>query len=587
MTERTRVDPITLAVIRGALTSAVAEMSVVVERTARSPIIAISHDYSNALYVQLEDGPQMVVQGQDQPCHLGGMLASVKNAALRFADGLAPGDVIVGNEPDLNGTHLLDVDLIQPIFAGDRLIGWACSRAHEIDIGGPVAGGYNPHAEDLYGEGLVIPPIKLVEAGRTREDVWSLILANVRAPELLRGDLGAQLSAVRVAARRVQDLALRYGTETALAAMKELLDRAERLMRAQIAAMPDGRYHGESWIEGDGRGSREARIGCSIEVAGDGLRIAIDSPPANRSYRNSYWGQTLGAVYYGVLSGIEPGLPINEGLYRPLAVDPGPSATMLNAARPAACAMSTSDIWANVFDAVCDAMSRIVFERACAGWQRPALFGPSGVDPRSGDHYGGALHIACMGGAGAVSGLDGGGLFGIVSTGGGSTTGDVELLEFRLPLHFERHELAIDSACPGRWRGALGAELEFELVDHAAELAHVGDGTRFPASSRLGGGSPRDPDRRVHRKEVVRHGGQREPIPLHSLVAAAAGERVRAFLPGGGGVGPACERDPALVAADVRAGFVSPESALEEYLVILDRTTLEPDLAATALLRRR
>src|SRR5581483_5606811 len=171
VTERTRVDPITLAVIRGALTSAVAEMSVVVERTARSPIIAISHDYSNALYVQLEDGPQMVVQGQDQPCHLGGMLASVKNAALRFADGLAPGDVIVGNEPDLNGTHLLDVDLIQPIFAGDRLIGWACSRAHEIDIGGPVAGGYNPHAEDIYGEGLVIPPIKLVEAGRTREDV--------------------------------------------------------------------------------------------------------------------------------------------------------------------------------------------------------------------------------------------------------------------------------------------------------------------------------------------------------------------------------------------------------------------------------
>jgi N-methylhydantoinase B len=586
MSRQVTVDPITLAVISGALTSAVNEMTVVVERTARSPIVAISHDYSNALYTAVNGVPEMIVQGPDQPCHLGGMLRSVKSAADRFPT-LANGDVIVGNLPDLNGTHLLDVDLIMPIYFDDQLVGWACSRAHEIDLGGPVAGGYNPEAEELYAEALAIPPIKLVEAGRVREDIWELILANVRAPELLRGDMGAQLSAVRVAARRVQQLCARYGVDVVLAATRDLLDRGERLMRAQIAAMPDSVYTGEQWIQDDGRGTPDSRIGCTIEVLGDNLQIAIESPPVCRSYRNSYWGLTLGAVFYAVLSGVEPGLPINEGLYRPIHVEPPPAGTMLNPNRPAACQMSTADVWAVVFDAVCDALSSIAPERAYAGWQRVALFGVTGIDPRYGEYYGGALHIACMGGAGACHGMDGGGLWGIVGTGGASTTGDVELLEFRMPLHFEQHELQVDSACPGRWRGSPGAVLEFEVVDHRAQVSHVGDGTKFPAASRRGGGSPRDRADRVHKKFIIHRDRRREPIPMHSLRDVEAGERVLCFLPGGGGLEPASDRDPQSVALDVAAGLVSVESAREEYGVLLDEATSKVDTDATSALRAR
>jgi N-methylhydantoinase B len=582
---RTTVDPITLAVVSGALTSAVNEMSVVVERTARSPIIAISHDYSNAMYTVANGLPEMIVQGPDQPCHLGGMLWSVKGAARRFAGDLEPGDVIVSNLPDLNGTHLLDVDLIMPIFVEERIVGWACSRAHEIDLGGPVAGGYNPEAEELYAEALAIPPVKLVQAGTVREDIWELILANVRAPELLRGDMGAQLSAVRVAARRLRELCARYGPDVVEAATGELLDRAERLMRAQIAAVPDGVYAGEDWIQDDGRGTPDSRIGCMLEVRGDELRISIESPPLCASYRNSYWGLTVGAVYYAVLSGVEPGLPINEGLYRPLIVEPPPAGTMLNPTRPAACQMSTADVWAVVFNAVTDAMSKAVPQRAYAGWQRVALFGITGIDPRYGEYYGGALHIACMGGAGALHGMDGGGLWGIIGTGGASTVGDIELLEFRMPLHFERHELQADSACPGTWRGALGAVLEFEPVDHRAELSHVGDGTKFPAPSRLGGGSPADAGMRVHRKFVLRGDGTGEEIPLHSVMHADAGERIVCLLPGGGGVGPAFERDAGLVARDAAHGFLTLESAREEYGVVLDGQTLAVDEAATESLR--
>jgi N-methylhydantoinase B len=559
------IDPITLAVVSGALSSAVAEMSVVIERTARSPVVALSHDYSNAVYTTVNGFPEMVVQGDDQPCHLGGMLASVKTVAERFAGRLGEGDVVVGNDPAANGTHLLDVDVIAPVFHEGRLVAWACSRAHEIDIGGPVPGGYNPNASDIYAEGLRIPPTKLVEGGELRRDVLDLILANVRSTQLFEGDLGAQLSAVRVASRRLRELFERYGAPAAESAMAELLDRAERLAREQIAAMPDGAYTGEQWIEADGRGAPDLRIGCTVEVAGDTLTVTLESPPAVSSYRNSYAGLTAGAVYYAIIGALAPGLPINEGLYRPITIRPGEPGSMLNAAHPAACATSTADVWTIVFDAVCDAMSKVVPERAVAGWTRVAIFEISGRDPRIDQHYSGLMLLALMGGAGAVHGRDGGGLWGVIPTGGAATTGDIELLEVRMPLHFVRHELRADSACPGRWRGFPGSVVEFEVLGHDALLAHAGDGTRFPPPSRLGGGAERDAEERVHRKWLVRRDGTREPIAMHTLTTARDGERVVCLIPGGGGVGPARERSAAEVARDVEAGFVSAESAASEY----------------------
>lgn len=559
------VDPITLGVVHGALASAVREMTAVIERTARSPIIAISHDFSNAVYTAANGLPEMVIQGEDQPVHLGGMLQSVKTVAARFRDEIEPGDVIARNEPDTGGSHLVDIDLIAPIFVDGRPVAWACSRAHMADIGGPVPSGYNPYAEDLFAEGLVIPPIKVVAAGRPREDVWDLLLANVRLPELMRGDLGAQLSAVRAAVRRLEALYARYGAADVDAASVELLDRAERLMRAQVARMPDGVYEGEAWIQDDGRGTPDARIGCRIDVRGDELAIAIDSPPMCRSYRNSYAACTLGAVYYAVISALEPGLPINEGLYRPLRVDLGPAGTMLNAVRPAACVMSTGDVWCIVFDAVADALSKVVPERACAGWTRCSINGISGIDPRTGNPYGGLMGITLAGGAGAVTGRDGGGLWGIIATGGAAMTGDAELLEFRLPLAIHRHELLPDSACPGRWRGHPGAILDIEVVGHRATVSHVGDGTRFPPPSRLGGGAPSDAGTRVYRRLVVHPDGREEPLPLHAVVELGDGDRLVSLIPGGGGVGPATERDPARVAADVRAGLVTRAAALADY----------------------
>jgi N-methylhydantoinase B len=560
------VDPITLAVVHGATRSIVREMTAIIQRTARSPILALGNDFSNAVYTTAGGAPEMVVQGQDQPVHLGGMIVAVKSVASMWVEEVRPGDIFVRNEPSRGGSHLIDIDVIAPVWSDGRLVAWACSRAHMGDIGGPAPGGYNPHAEDLFSEGLIMPPTKLVEGGRTREDVWRLILANVRIPELVAGDIGAQLSAVRVATRRLEQLFERYGTDTVDRAMAQILDRAEELARADIGRIPDGEFTGESWIEDDGHGTGDLCIRTVVRKHDDRLDVTIESPPACRSYRNSYAGATLGAVYFAIITGLEPGLPINEGLYRAVEVDLGEPGTMLNARLPAACAMSTGDVWAAVWESVCDALSKMVPERACAGWSQLAVNTLAGIDPRDGQPYStGPLHITHQGGSGAVTGVDGGGLWGLICTGGAASVGDVELLEFRLPLHFHQHELWPDSGVPGTWRGAPGAMLDVEIVGHEATVTHIGTGTVYPPPSRLGGGSPEDVKKRIHRKVLVRADGTREELGLHAIVTAGPGDRIVAQIPGGGAVGPAERRDPELVVRDLRAGLVSPESARDEY----------------------
>jgi N-methylhydantoinase B len=278
-------------------------------------------------------------------------------------------------------------------------------------------------------------------------------------------------------------------------------------------------------------------------------------------------------------------LPINEGLYRPVSIDLGPQGTMLNAARPAACSLSTGNPWENVFEAVTDAFSKIVPQRSCAGWAHVACSSVSGIDPRYGEPYGGLMHVTYHGGSGAVYSTDGGHLWGSIVAAGAPQVGDVELLELRLPLEFHRYELVTDSPCPGTWRGGCGAELELEIVDHEAVITHFGDGTRFPPPSRLDGGSTLDADRRVHRKSIVRADGAVEPLPMHSVVTAGHGERLIVRTPGGGGVGSPVARPPERVAEDVRHGFVSLSLAGIEYGVVLDPETLAVDQEATARLR--
>lgn len=578
------VGPVLLALIAGVGGSIVAEMTEILRRTARSPVLAIGNDFSNAVFGVVDGRPEMVFQGEDQPVHLGGMLVAVKDVALRFGDDVRGGDVIVRNDPRSGGSHLPDVDVIAPVVVGGEVVAWVCSRAHMGDIGGPEPGGFNPDAEDVFAEGLIISPVKLVDAGEIRDDVWDLLLANVRTPDLQRGDMGAQMSAVAVASRRLRELCERHGSASVGAAFRALLDRAERMARDEIRALPDGTYSGSAPIQDDGHGSSDAVIGCEIEISGDTMAIKVVSPPVCASYRNCYPGSTIGAIYLAFLTVLPPGLPVNEGLYRPLDIDLGPEGTMLNARMPAACGLSTCNPWENLVETLCDAFAQCAPHRAFAGWSHVCCSAISGVDPRHGEPYGGLVHATYQGGAGAVHGLDGGPLWGTIAAAGAPQVGDVEVLESRMPLRIHRYEFATDSGCPGRWRGGLGATLELEILDHEATVSHFGDGTKFPPPSRLDGGTPADGERRLHRKALVRDGVE-SILPLHSVAVAPPGTRLVVETSGGGGVGPARERSTDAVARDVRDGVVTVESARDEYGVALEAGTFEVDEIETARLR--
>ena len=578
----TDVDPMTLAVVAGALESAVREMSITMRRAAMSPVLAIGNDFSNCV----ADGQaRMVTQGQDQPVHLGAMIFAVKEVAAYFGSDVAPGDAIYHNDPRTGGSHLQDMTLYKPVFVDDELLFWTANRSHMNETGGPVAGGYNPLAEEIWAEGVRISPIKLYERGKPRQDVIDLLLTNFRTRRQFRGDLGAQLAACTVAERRLIALARKYGPREVKRSMELLLDRAEHLMRSEISKIPDGEYHGRGVVEDDGRGSGTLEISCTVRVAGDEMEIQLDAPPSVRSYINSYAPNTMSAVYLAVLTFVDPNMPHNEGLYRPLRVDLGEPGSLVNAMEPAACGLSTTTPLENVADAVRDALSRAVPERAGGGWAHACINSLFGIDPRHGEPYAYYSHATGWGGGGAFWGSDGEPCIGSIGAGAAAMTGDIEIIEHAAPIHVRRYELAVDSACPGEWRGGLGSTFEFSILDHQALMTQFGDGMTFPPVSVLGAGSPFD-DERVYRKWILR-GPDRYPerVDLHCVRTVHPGETVLIQVPGGGGVGSPFARDPHSVAADVRNEFVTVERAAAEYGVVIDPVSFAVEVEATNTLR--
>jgi len=560
------VDPVTLAVVSGALDNSIREMTITMRRAAMSPVLAIGNDFSNAIF---DGDARMVLQGQDQPVHLGAMIFACKEVAKYFGTDLAPGDVIYHNDPRTGGSHLPDMTLYKPVFVGDELAFWTVNRSHMDETGGPVAGGYNPSADEIWSEGLRISPVKLYAAGRRRRDVVDLLSTNFRTRRQFAGDLAAQLAACTMAERRLLSLVERYGLSIVKACLDGLLDRAETQMRAEISRMPDGEYVGTAMVEDDGHGSGELEIRAIVRIAGDRLDIAMSGPPQTHSYINSYAANSVGAVYLGVLTYIDPHIPHNEGLYRPLNVDLGPKGSLINALEPAACSMSTSTPYGHLTEAVRTALSKALPDRAGGGWAKICIDCFTGVDPRSGEPYAYLSHMTGWGGGGAFSGHDGEPAVGPIEVAGAAMTGDVELVEYMLPLEFHRYELRPDSGCPGRWRGGAGTEVEISPIDHTTTVSFLGDGMKYPAPPANGAGVPSD-SKRAFRKWVVEPHGTLSTVPLHSFRQLDPTQVLREFTAGGGGVGNPMQRSLDEVLSDWRNDLVSLDSCRADYGVVID-----------------
>ncbi len=575
------VDPITLSVVRGVLETTQREMTLALEKTARSSVFNLAHDYSNALFNHV---PEMIMQGQDIPIHLGSLIPAMKCVAEYFGDDIHPGDVILHNDPAYMGSHMIDTCMYKPVFYKGELVFWTVCKGHLTDIGGPVPAGYNPDAKEIYAEGLRIPPVKVYDKGEKRYDVVNLLLTNMRARRDQEGDFNAQLGAVQVGERNLIALLDKYGVDEVQACIGELMNMADKHMRSLIASVPDGTYTGVSSVEDAGHGFGDLEITATVTIAGDQCKIKIDSPPQIPYFINSYEGNSYSGVYLGVMMFAQLPPPYNEGLYRCVDVDMGPKGTLCNAVEPAPHANCTTTPMETLTDAVRLAFEEAAPDKVSAGWGHANGCNIAGWDTRHDEEYVSMILASIISGAGATPSQDGWHACGPECCFGALTSGDIELLEYSYPIVIHRYSLMTDSGGAGKFRGGSGTCWEVEPIDRPMDFITFGEGRVYPATGAAGATS-RMIEPKVGRIEITR-GGKTEVVKTNIMETINPGDRAANMNPGGGGYGDAYERDVDAVVWDVKNRLVSIEGAREDYgVVFADPENLVVDREATARLR--
>ncbi len=544
------------------------EMGLTLLRTTRSPILNEARDFVTGLY---DARGRIVAQAEYIPILAFALQPACRAVIEAFGGDVHPGDVFLHNDVFSGGNQNNDVAVFRPVFHEGRLVAWAATKGHQADIGGAQAGGYNPRATEVWQEALRIPPLRIIERGHLRRDVWALVLANVRLP-IVAEDLQAQIGGTVVGERGVLDLYRRHGAETIERHLEFLFDAAERRMRGELARIPDGKYRGESTVFYDGHhaGSRH-RIVVTIEKRASEIHFDYaGTDPQTAGFVNAPWASSFSAVILTLLMLIDPELPHNEGILRPISVHI-PKGTILNADFPAATTFGNT-LAGPHSDAIFRALAPALPGRVSAGWNRMLGMTVTGMDPRRGRRYVDILFLALKGGSGAVEGCDGYDHIGLINTAGGILSQDYEMFEVQTPHLLRRHEYLADSAGPGRWRGGLGVETEFEILGDGVTGITFGDGVDEEARAfGLFGGGPgslntlelRTPDGAT----IVPRSKDVSAIPRGTIFHQRAG--------GGGGYGDPGLRPLEGVAAEVRDGVISPEAARRDYGVDVHPITFE------------
>ncbi|AUZ04989.1 hydantoinase B/oxoprolinase [Vitreoscilla sp. C1] len=576
------IDPITLSVVRGALETAQREMTITLEKTGRSSVFNLAHDYSNALF---DHYPEMILQGQDIPIHLGSLIPAMKAVANYFGDNIHEGDVIYHNDPVYAGSHILDCCMYKPVFYKGELVFWAVCKGHLTDIGGPVPAGYNPDAKEIYAEGLRIPPVKLWDKGERRDDVINLIMSNMRARRNQEGDLNAQLGACRVGERNLLALIDKYGLETVRAAIAELKNMADSHMRSLISSIPDGHYRGEAVLEDSGHGLGELTITADIEIKDDTVHIQIESPPQVPYFINSYEGNSMSGIYLGVMMFAQVPPPYNEGLYRCVTVDLGAKGTLCNAQEPAPHVNCTTTPMETLTDAVRKAFEAAAPERVTASWGHASGINIAGIDPRTGEQYVTMVLASIISGAGATQQMDGWHACGPLCCFGALSSGDIELLEYQYPILIHRYGLAQDSGGAGFYRGGSGTVWEVEPLDHEMTVIAFGEGRQIAT---MGASEAQNTllEPKLGRLEILQGDQVSKSYIQNTLTHIKPGQRARNTNPGGGGFGNAFTRPVNAVLKDWQQGLISIEGARLDYGVVIDAETDSVNEAQTATLRQ-
>ena len=574
--EHIDLDPVTFEVLRNSFGNLVDRMAEQIIRTCYSFVI-YNRDFSNCL--NDAEGNTVMQGSKDIAVHVGTLHYTCQETLEFFEGNINDGDVYIINDPYAGATHINDVRIMRPVFHEDELIAVTQSNGHWADVGGPVPGSFNIEAESHFAEGMVIPPLKIWDAGEFREDVANALVKNMRLSENRLGDLRAQAQATKIAEERLLELVEKYGRDTVLTAFDESKDYVERIMRERISDLPDGTWETQDYIDTDPN-TAEGLVKVNIEMTIDGDQVHYDLSGSDE-YIGSFLNATFGTSFSAVIAGTKmffPDVPLNSGMYRVVTADL-PEGTVVNAPEPVAVTGSVAGVYEKVMNGIFELWSEVLPERAMACAFNLEYLLAGGTDQRSsreGEEF--MWYDWMAGGWGGRDGKDGANATAPVF-GAGLAVQSLEGQERDTPLLTQRHSIVCDSGGPGEFRGGTGVQKGGRFLENSnAVMSYCSDRARSVTWG-INGGLPGVP----HGVNLTRHDAD-EPINLGTIFSnkpVSEGDEFIRPSSGGGGFGDPLERDPEAVKEDVIDEYVSIERAEKDYGVIIeehDPVTLEYEI---------
>jgi N-methylhydantoinase B len=553
------MDTITIQILRNKITSLVDEMHYHFYRSGYSTIIRESRDFSCVI---LDRGGRLIVAPPmffHAPVyrHLVGRILEVYGAPRAEAPGaIRDGDVFVSNHPYEGGLpHVSDMAFVAPVFVDGAIVAFAGSIAHKADLGGTVAGSTSANATEMFHEGVLVPPIKIWDAGRALPDIERLILANSRQPALVRGDMQAQIAVTQMGAARVKALCGRFGAETVTQAFAAILKGAADELKGAIAGLPDGAASAEGFLDSDGVVvEKPVKLAVTITIRDGGADFDFSkSDPQAKGPINLRPSMVEACVFYSLLGSLDPNLHFNDGMRDVVTLTFAPR-TVTNAEPPAPVS-NYQMVNLMLVDVILEALAKLNPRRAIAHSGASSALGIAWSKGRAGQS---AMQYEIAGSAyGAGVGHDG-----VTATAthlSNLHTTPIEILESEFPCRIARFDLVPDSGGAGQWRGGLAMQREYELLEDAVVVRRFNK-TRFPPLGLAGGKAG------TRARFVLRLGTKQEfETKASARVEMKAGERFLLQSAGGGGYGDPRRRDPAALARDVAEGYVSPNAARRDY----------------------
>lgn len=551
-----RANPITQKVVNNALQGVAEQMAATILRTSYSTVVREMLDYSTAVF---DANGQIIAQSCRIPIHLNSMSRSLRTTLDQAIpiDQWKPGDIIVTNDPYLGGQHIPDVQTFLPVFADGKIVAICGTLDHHLDLGGMRPASYAGDAVEIYQEGLRIPPIKLFDEGRLNERLFALIAANIRQPDQTIGDLRAQAAALEIGRDGVLDLVKRYGAQTVADCMADAVDASETRLRARLRELPSGTYAGEYFIDDDGVVDERIRIVTKITIDDGSIHVDFTGTDGQRRAPiNATISSCESATYFAILSILDPTIPANYGVYRPIKIT-APKGSIVNA-QPPAPVVGRNAITHTIVNSIMLAFSKIAPERVTAGY-----YGMSNIHILSGDGTGDTppwilfdIEVGGGGGRRFKDGLDcySQGIHNLANT-------PIEMIELTYPLRLTRYELLPDTGGAGRTRGGLGVRRDIEFLDKSGSLETQFDKFKVQPFGLFGGKpgatgklyiNPDSPNERELKSKTFGY-----PLKRSDIFSMRT--------QGGGGYGPPAERSKAAIEKDIREGKLAKEKAEADY----------------------